>query len=121
MKIFCQFIPATSGRGFLGGLVGNQGEIRSAAMLGFELEQKEFVATATGIALMVDIARIPVYLVTQGEQILSIWKLILIASIGVLIETAAGTWILRKIPEKIFKKVLAAIVILVGIFVLIHS
>ena len=69
---------------------------------------------------MVDITRIPVYLVMQGEQILSIWKLILIDPIGVMIGTAAGTWILRKIPEKIFKKVVAAIVILVGIFVLIH-
>jgi len=106
--------------GFFGGLVGNQGGIRSAAMLGFKLEQKEFVATATGIALMVDVARIPVYIITQGEEMLSIWKWILIASIGVLIGTAAGTWILRKIPEKIFKKVVAAIVILVGIFVLIH-
>jgi uncharacterized membrane protein YfcA len=62
---------------------------------------------------MVDITRIPVYLVMQGEQILSIWKLILIDPIGVMIGTAAGTWILRKIPEKIFKKVVAAIAILV--------
>src|SRR4030066_1066333 len=45
--------------GFFGGLVGNQGGIRSAAMLGFKLEQKTFVRTATGIALMVDVARIP--------------------------------------------------------------
>jgi len=106
--------------GFFGGLVGNQGGIRSAAMLGLKLERKEFVATATGIALMIDVARIPVYLATQGEQILSIWKLILIASTGVLLGTVAGTWILREIPEKIFMKVIAVMVILVGIFVLIH-
>ncbi len=106
--------------GFFGGLVGNQGGIRSAALFGFELKRKEFVATATGIALMVDVARIPVYLATQGNEILSIWKLILIASIAVLIGTIAGTWILRKIPEKIFKKTVAAIIIVVGIFVLVY-
>ena len=31
--------------GFLGGLVGNQGGIRTAAMLGFEVPRQAFVAT----------------------------------------------------------------------------
>jgi len=51
--------------GLFGGLVGNQGGIRSAALLGFKLEKNQFVATATGIALMVDAARVPVYLAIQ--------------------------------------------------------
>lgn len=106
--------------GFFGGLVGNQGGIRSSVLLGFKLKEKEFVATATGIALMVDIARIPVYLAFQAEQILSIWKLILITLIGVIIGTVVGIRILKKIPEKIFTKVVSAIIILIGIFILIH-
>jgi uncharacterized membrane protein YfcA len=57
----------------------------------------------------------------QGEEMLSIWKWILIASIGVLVGTAAGTYLLRKIPEKIFKKGVASIIILVGIFILIYN
>ena len=48
--------------GLFGGLVGNQGGIRSAAMLGFDLPKERFVATATAIALFVDAARMPVYL-----------------------------------------------------------
>lgn len=106
--------------GLFGGLVGNQGGIRSASMLGFELKQKEFVATATGIALMVDVARVPVYLAMQAKQIASLWQLILIATIGVLIGTWLGGWILKKIPEKVFKKILALILLLIGIFVLVH-
>lgn len=106
--------------GLFGGLVGNQGGIRSASMLGFNLKQQEFVATATGIALMVDIARVPVYLAVQGELIASIWQFILLATIGVLIGTVAGGWVLKKIPEKIFKKTLSTIILLIGIFVLIH-
>jgi uncharacterized membrane protein YfcA len=51
--------------GFFGGLVGNQGGIRSAALLGFDIPKERFVATATAIALMVDGARMPVYIVTQ--------------------------------------------------------
>lgn len=106
--------------GLFGGLVGNQGGIRTAALLGFKLKQKEFVATATGIALMVDLARVPVYLAVQGSQIAAIWPFILIATVGVLLGTVAGAWILRKIPEKIFKKIVSAIILIIGIFVLIH-
>ena len=36
--------------GAFGGLVGNQGSIRSAAMLGFDVPKESFVATATAMA-----------------------------------------------------------------------
>ena len=45
--------------GLLGGLVGNQGGIRAASLLGFEVPKESFVATATAIALCVDAARLP--------------------------------------------------------------
>ena len=106
--------------GFFGGLVGNQGGIRSASMLGFHLSPKEFVATATGIALMVDVARMPVYIATQGKEIAAIWQYILIATIGVFIGTMVGGEILRRIPEKIFKKAVAVIILVIGIFVLVY-
>ncbi|MHB8104004.1 MAG: sulfite exporter TauE/SafE family protein [Dehalococcoidales bacterium] len=106
--------------GLFGGLVGNQGGIRSAALLGFGLEKDEFVATATGIALMVDIARMPVYLAFQWDQITSIWTYILIATAGVIIGTLGGKRILKKIPEHIFKKIVSAIILLIGIWILIQ-
>ena len=40
--------------GVLGGLVGNQGGIRTASLLGFDVPKESFVATATAIALFVD-------------------------------------------------------------------
>lgn len=106
--------------GIFGGLVGNQGGIRSAAMLGFDLKGKEFVATATGIALAVDLARTPVYLVTQGRELLNIWPLIVFASLGVLIGTEVGVRVMGKIPDKIFKKATCAVILGIGIFVLVH-
>jgi uncharacterized protein len=107
--------------GLFGGLVGNQGGIRSAALLGFKLDKNQFVATATGIALMVDAARVPVYLVVQWTQIISIWQYILIMTIGVIIGTVGGKKILEKLPEHIFKKTVAAIILLIGILVLIEK
>jgi uncharacterized protein len=105
--------------GLFGGLVGNQGGVRSAALFGFELNQKEFVATATGIALMVDIARMPVYIATQSSELLSIWPLILLGTIFAMIGTFIGSWLLNKIPEKLFKKIVCVIIFFIGIFVLI--
>ena len=69
--------------GGFGGLVGNQGGIRSAAMLGFEVPRTSFVATATAIALIVDLARLPVYLATQGHEIASMWRILVITTAGV--------------------------------------
>jgi uncharacterized membrane protein YfcA len=115
--VFVWFAGAISG--LFGGLVGNQGGIRSAALLGFHLDRDQFVATATGIALMVDVARVPVYLAVQWAQIASIWQFILIATVGVIIGTVGGKKILEKLPEYIFKKTAASIILLVGILVLI--
>ena len=106
--------------GVFGGLVGNQGGIRSAAMLGFELKQMEFVATATGIAFVVDLVRMPVYFLTQGRDILNIGPLIVIAAIGVMAGTFLGGIVLHKMPEAVFKKVVSGIILVIGIFVLIH-
>lgn len=53
--VFAWIAGAVSG--FLGGLVGNQGGIRSAALLGANLSKESFVATATAIGLGVDAVR----------------------------------------------------------------
>jgi uncharacterized protein len=107
--------------GLFGGLVGNQGGIRSAALTGFGLEKEEFVATAAGIALLVDVARMPVYLAVQWHQVADIWLYILIASIGVVVGTLGGKRILERILPDIFKKVVSGIILLIGVLVLVQS
>ena len=106
--------------GIFGGLVGNQGGIRSAAMFGFELNAKEFVATATGIALAVDCARMPVYCLTQWREIIQIWPFLIFGAVGVLIGTEMGILLLSSIPEKLFKRIVSGMILLIGIFVLIY-
>src|SRR5919197_1453640 len=84
--------------GVLGGLVGNQGGIRAAAMLGFGVPKEAFVPPATAIALFVDLARLPVYLAVQWREIARIWPLVAIATAGVVIGTAFGTRLLGRLP-----------------------
>jgi uncharacterized membrane protein YfcA len=104
--------------GALGGLVGNQGGIRTAAMLGFGVRKESFVATATAIALFVDVARLPVYLATQGREIAAVWPLVLVATVGVVIGTALGTRVLGRVPPQVFRRVVAGLLIALGLYMI---
>ncbi len=102
--------------GALGGLVGNQGGIRAAAMLGFHVPKESFVATATAIGLFVDLARLPVYLIGEWREILEIWPLVMIATAGVVLGTAVGTPLLGRLPVRVFRRILSLLLIALGIY-----
>ena len=104
--------------GLLGGLVGNQGGIRAAALLGFDVEREAFVATATAVALIVDGARIPVYLATQGADLATHWPLIVVLSIGAVVGTFAGGWALRRTREPVFRRVVGLLLLVLGVYTL---
>jgi len=106
--------------GGFGGLVGNQGGIRSAALFGFDLDKQSFVATATAIALMVDFFRMPVYAATQWRQVVGVWPVLVLAIIGIVTGTLAGQPVLRRIPDTTFRKTVAGIILLLGIWMLMH-
>jgi uncharacterized membrane protein YfcA len=101
--------------GLFGGLVGNQGGIRSAALLRLGLSREALVATATASALLVDAARVPVYLVASGGQLLEMWPLIGALTVAVIVGTIVGAPILRRIPEPLFRRLLALLLILLGL------
>jgi len=107
--------------GFFGGLVGNQGGIRSAALLGFDIRKESLVATATVVALIVDGVRMPVYFAVQTRGILRAWPLVIAAAAGVLLGTFWGVQLLRKIPEPLFRKVLYVLVAALGFYMAAHG
>jgi uncharacterized membrane protein YfcA len=104
--------------GLFGGMVGNQGGIRSAALLGFHLSRHAFVATATAIALAVDVARMPVYFVAEGSAILARWPLLALTVAGVVVGTLLGERVLGRIPERVFRSVVAALILGLGVYML---
>jgi uncharacterized membrane protein YfcA len=104
--------------GFFGGLIGNQGGIRAAALLGFKLEPRQVVATATASALIVDAARVPIYLLTASEAIAGHTATWVVASIGVTIGTVIGVPLLRRIPEPIYRRLVGTLLLLLGIALL---
>jgi uncharacterized membrane protein YfcA len=105
--------------GGFGGLVGNQGSIRSAAMLGFDVPKQSFVATAAAIGLFVDGARLPVYLIAQWREIIELWPLLIAATAGVVVGTAVGARVLARIPQAVFRRVIAVLLLALGIYMLV--
>lgn len=100
--------------GFFGGLVGNQGGIRSAALLGFGIPKESLVATATAIGLVVDAARMPVYVFNYPHEIAGHTVLIVVAVVGVMVGTLWGVRLLRRIPELLFRRMLSSLILILG-------
>lgn len=106
--------------GLFGGLVGNQGGIRSAALLGFHLQPTAFVATATAIALLIDVCRMPVYAAFEWRSLLDLWQFAMVATLGVVIGTLSGKWMLQRIPQDTFRAIVSGIILALGIWMLLH-
>ena len=104
--------------GLLGGLVGNQGGIRSAALLGFKISRETFVATATAIGVIVDGARMPVYFYHEASAILDQKNYLLLTTVGAVVGTFFGMRILKSLPEKEFKKIVSGLIFVLGLFMI---
>lgn len=102
--------------GLLGGLVGNQGGIRSAALLGYDLSPAAFVATATAIGLIVDAARMPVYAAIDARRLVQLGPAIVIASACAVAGTLAGERVLKRIPPRRFRRLVATLVLALGFY-----
>ncbi len=102
--------------GLFGGLVGNQGGIRSAALLGFDIARDAFVGTATAIALLIDAARLPVYLATEGGAIAGLWRQVLLMIAGVVFGTLVGRRLLARIPESVFRPLVSGLILALGVY-----
>jgi uncharacterized membrane protein YfcA len=103
--------------GALGGPVGNQGGIRSAALLGYDLPPKAFVATATAAAVMVDLARLPVYVVTERDRLLEQLPSVAVLSVAAIVGTVLGERLLTQLPASAFLKVVSLVVMMLGIYI----
>lgn len=101
--------------GLMGGFVGNQGAIRSAFLLNYRISKEAFVATAAVLASIVDIARIPVYILNNRDVLADNLFLVTMTTAAAFTGTVAGKKLLRNIPVDIFRKYVAFMVIIVGV------
>src|SRR5690606_17210759 len=92
------------------------GGIRSAALLSFQISKESFVATATAIGLIVDLSRMPVYFWSEWDGIAQSGRWILITTVGVILGTILGAKLLKRLPERIFRRVVSSVIFVLGVF-----
>jgi len=104
--------------GVFGGVAGNQGGLRVAALGAFGLSPLGLVATSTAVGVLVDLARTPLYLWRSGGALVPLAGMIGLATAGVVLGTLTGERILRRIPEATFRQVIAFAIGALGIWLL---
>jgi uncharacterized protein len=110
-----------AGSGFFGGIAGNQGGLRSAALLAFGLSPAAYVATATMTGVLVDAARMPVYVWRSTPALLANLVTIIVATAGVLIGTLLGERILLGLSLDRFRRIVSILIGLLGLGLLIQA
>lgn len=104
--------------GFFGGVAGNQGGLRAAALTTFRLSPPGFVATATATGLLVDLARTPIYLWSTGPDLVPLAWPIGLASLGVLIGTLLGERLLLGLSPRRFGHIVGVAIGLLGVWLI---
>jgi uncharacterized membrane protein YfcA len=107
--------------GLFGGLAGNQGGLRAAAMLSLPLPPVRYVATATATALLVDLARTPVYLWRAGPDLYAIGLPLTVATAGVLAGTRLGEAVLMGLSPRQFRFTIGAIIGILGLWLIVQA
>lgn len=102
--------------GFLGGLSGMQGALRSAFLLRAGLSKESFIATGVVIACLVDLSRLSVYLPTlvrgNGIDDLPLLAVAVVAACG---GALVGARVLKKATYATVQRIVAAMLVAVGL------
>ena len=101
--------------GLLAGLIGLGGAIRSSFLIAFNLPKEAYVATSAMIAFVIDITRIPTYLITKIVQDTSYYILLPFLLVSAYAGVRIGKMLLEKINQETFRKIVLIAVLLAGL------
>jgi uncharacterized membrane protein YfcA len=104
--------------GLFGGVAGNQGGLRAAALLTFSLKPAAFVATSTAVGLAIDAARMPIYVWRAGASLVPLLAPIGAATAGVLIGTLFGEKLLFGLSPERFRRVVGVLIGVLGVWLI---
>lgn len=106
--------------GFAAGLLGTGGAIRGASMAAFNLEKNVFVGTSAAIDMGVDLSRSVIYFESGfvgKEQLCVVAVLFIVSFAGSYI----GKLILNRINQDHFKRIVLALIFIIGIVTLVNT
>lgn len=100
--------------GFIAGLIGTGGAIRSACLLAFGFPKEVYLGTSAALALLVDGTRVPVYLL--GRFIPASMVPVLL---GLVLIAFAGAWtgqrLVRRVPATAFRRFVMVMLAVMGL------
>jgi uncharacterized protein len=102
--------------GFLGGLTGMQGAVRSAFLIKAGLGKEAYIATGVAIACVIDVSRIAVYGFSfDRDRLQEHWVFILAVTLAALAGVLVGKRLLKKVSLKTVRNIVGIMLILVAI------
>ena len=102
------------GSGFMGGLSGHQGALRAMFLSRRIPNKMSYAATASILALCVDLSRIPVYLFYRSEEVFSHYGLTIVLVISALLGARLGKVWLKNIDSILIRRGVMVGIILSG-------
>ena len=102
------------GSGFMGGLSGHQGALRAMFLSRRISNKMSYAATASILALCVDLSRIPVYLFYRSEEVFSHYGLTVVLVISALLGARLGKVWLKDIDSILIRRGVMVGIILSG-------
>ena len=109
------------GSGFMGGLSGHQGALRAMFLTRRLPDKMAYAATASVLALCVDVSRIPVYLFFRTEEISEEMTLIVVLVISALIGVRVGKKWLQSLKSTQIHNMVMFGIISSGIFYIMEA
>jgi len=104
--------------GFLGGLSGNQGTLRSAFLIKSGLNKEQFIGTSAVCSIIVDVTRISVYGIAiynhQFKGLNEVWSLLIAASAVVLLGAYIGSKLMHKVTFKTVQTIVGVMLLVLG-------
>jgi uncharacterized membrane protein YfcA len=105
--------------GFVGGLSGQQGALRTAFLLKSGMDAQHFIATGVMIAILIDLARLPTYALQLSQVGMIAQQDTLQMLAAATISAFAGAWIgakyMRKVTIGFVRLIVALMMILIGL------
>lgn len=106
--------------GFLAGIIGTGGALRSVFLNAFKLPKEQYIATAAAIALAVDATRLPVYL-TADFFPTEYYKYLPVFFVIALCGSFIGKQVVKRVSQKKFRMLVLVALLLVGIKFVVDS
>lgn len=104
------------GSGFMGGLSGHQGALRAMFLTRRLPDKMVYAATASVLALCVDLSRIPVYIFFRPEEISEHFMLTIILVVSALLGVKTGKRWLKSMKSETIQNIVLIGIIASGIF-----